>query len=274
MKREDIQAKLELMTGKWWFFLLFVLMQFVIPPIASKGFDWSEIGSITGEVLSNAIIYDYPMTYPIFKIMPIVLILSIACLANRVNRFFSFYVGINYILFAFLQSIAVTEKYGLSIITLNLFMFIIVAAFWFWEAIVQRNDLKPQKQPRWKYWVIPVAVLAFWYPCSIYGVVAIQDFNPIHLLTNEAGLTFCMMTPVYLSILTLYCPRVNIATLRVTALVGAIIGVYNVLVNFFFAPTLWWNGVLHMPLLTTAAYALILSFKKGDGEVDNEHSTI
>lgn len=222
------------------------------------------IGWITGEVLSNAMMYDYPMVYPIFKIMPIVLVFSIAFLGNRVNQFFSLYVGINYVLFAFLQSIALTEKYGLSIITVNLFMFIIVAAFWFWETIVQRNDLTPRKQSRWKYWVIPVAFLAFWYPCSISGAVAVQDFNLIHFITNEAGLAFCLMTPVYLSILTLYYPRVNVATMRVTALVGAIIGVYNVMVNFFFAPGLWWNGILHIPLLTISAYALILSFKKVD----------
>ena len=264
MNRENIQGKLESITGKWWFFLLFVLMQFFIPPYASKGFDWSEIGLITGEVLSNAIVNNYSVVYPVFKIAPIVLVLSIAFLGNKANRFFSVYVGINYVLFAFLQSIAVTGNYGLSIVTLNLVMFTFVAAFWFWETTVQKNDFTPQKQPRWKYWVIPVACLAFWYPCSFSGVVAVQDFNPIHLLTNVAGLTFCMMTPVYLSILTLYHPRVNIATLRVTALVGAIIGVYNVLVNFFLAPSLWWNGVLHIPLLTISIYAIVLSFKKGN----------
>jgi len=262
--KESIQGKLESMTGKWWFFLIFVLMQFVVPPYASEGFDWPEIGWITGEVLSNALIYNYPILYPIFKIAPIVLVLSIVSLGNRANRFFSVYVGINYVLFAFLQSIAVTEKYGLSIITLNLVMFNVVAAFWFWEAIAQESDFTPQKKPTWKYWVIPVAFLAFWYPCDILGVLAVPDFNPIHVLTNEAGLTFCMMTPVYLAILTLYHPRVNIATLRVTALVGVIIAFYNVLVNFILASSLWWNGVLHMPLLTVSTYALILSFTKRD----------
>ncbi|MFB0504504.1 MAG: hypothetical protein ACETWE_11770 [Candidatus Bathyarchaeia archaeon] len=58
MNKENRQSKLELITGKWWFFLLFVLMQFFVPPYASRGFDWSEIGLITGEVLSNALIYD------------------------------------------------------------------------------------------------------------------------------------------------------------------------------------------------------------------------
>ena len=262
MNKETVQRRLELITGKWWFFLIFVLIQFIIPPYASKGFEWSEIGMITGEVLSNALVYNYPIVYPIFKLIPIILVLSLIFLKNKANLFFSVYVAINYVLFAVLQSIAVTEKYGLGIITLNLAMFTIVAAFWFWEANVQKNDFTPQKQSAWKYWVIPAALLAFWYPCNISGAVAIQDFNLIHLLTNEAGLTFCMMTPVYLAILTLYHPRVNIATLRVTGLVGVIIGFYNVLVNFILATSLWWNGILHIPLLTVSAYALVLSFIK------------
>lgn len=89
------------------------------------------------------------------------------------------------------------------------------------------------------------------------------DFNPLYFFTNMAGLAFCLMTPVYLGILTLYHPRVNLATLRVTGLVGSIIGFYNILTNFIMFPELlWWNGVLHIPLITISIYGLVLSFKK------------
>lgn len=45
----------------------------------------------------------------------------------------------------------------------------------------------------------------------------------------------------------MYYPRVNIATLRVTSLVGLIIGFYDMWGNFFVYPgKLWWNGVLHI----------------------------
>jgi len=89
------------------------------------------------------------------------------------------------------------------------------------------------------------------------------DFNPLYLLTSGAGLTFCMMTPVYLAVLTLHYPKVNMATMRVTNLVGIIITVYNVVLNFFMEPAiLWWNGVLHIPLLCISGYGLCLSLKK------------
>jgi len=261
MNTENVQRRLESITRKWWFFLLFILMNIFLPPYVPEGFEWSEIGWITGTILSNALVYTYTALYPIFKIVPIVLVATVIFLRNRVTRLFSLYGAITYVLFAFLQSIAVTEEYGLGVITVNVVMFSVVAAFWFWEALVQRNDFAPQKRSAWKYWVIPLAVLAFWYPLN--PTTMMPDLNPIYLLTNVAGLAFCLMTPVYLAILTLYYPKVNMATLRVTSLVGAIIGFYNMLTNFIMFPTLlWWNGVLHIPLMTISVYGLILSLKK------------
>ncbi|MDD5583313.1 MAG: hypothetical protein PHS99_08920 [Candidatus Marinimicrobia bacterium] len=261
---EKIQAKLELATRKWWFFLIFLFMQF-IPPYASKGYEWPEMGMVTGEILGHAIISNYAALYPIFKIAPIILFILIIFLRNGATRLFSIYVAINYVLIAFLQNIALTEKYGLGIVTINFIMFLLVAIFWIWEAIAQKNDFTLRKQPPWKYWVIPLAFLAFWYPANPNTLM--PDFNPIYLFINGAGLTFCMMTPVYLAILTLYHPRVNIATLRITSLVGLIIAFYNLWVNFFINPSvLWWNGVLHIPLLSISLYAFVLSLRKNSLE--------
>jgi len=89
------------------------------------------------------------------------------------------------------------------------------------------------------------------------------DFNPIFFFINGAGLAYCMMTPVFLAILTLYHPRINTATLRVTSLEGILIGLINIYMNFFTDFRLyWWNGVLHIPLITISIYGLMLSFKK------------
>lgn len=41
------------------------------------------------------------------------------------------------------------------------------------------------------------------------------------------GLAFCLMTPVYLALLILFYPGVNIVTLRITGLVGLMLGLYN-----------------------------------------------
>jgi len=253
------ESKLERITRKWWFFLLFVFIQF-IPPYASKGYKLDEWGDVISHALRKAVIYSYSELFPIFKIIPIILLIGIFVFRNKVARLFSIYVSISYVLFAFGQSIAVTEKYGVAICT-NMVMLLVVAAFWGWEAIVLQNDFRPAKLPIWRYWVVPLAVLAFWYPLDLQTFK--PAFNPIYLFTNVAGVTFCMMTPVYVGLLTLYWPKVNIATLRVTSLVGLIISFYNMNLNFIVRPSiLWWNGVLHIPLLVISLYGLVLSFKR------------
>ncbi len=140
---ERIQKKLTTMTKKWWFFLLFLFIQF-IPPFVSKGYDVSKTGEIIGNILNNAVISSLDFLYPIFKIIPILLIISIFLFKDRTINLFNVYVAISYVLFAFLQSVAFTEQHGLAIITSNLIMFLIVATFWFWEAIAKENDFTTQ----------------------------------------------------------------------------------------------------------------------------------
>jgi hypothetical protein len=260
MKKENlgkIQAKLDLMTRKRWFFLFFILLQFV-PPYASKGYELPEWGFVVGDIMRHGFIFSCSQLYPIFKVIPIILIISIIFLKNKVVRAFSIYGGITYILFAFLQLIGISEKYGLGIMVSTLIMFLIVATFWFWEVIAKENDFTPRKKPAWKYWVAPLAFLAFWFPLTPDTLML--DFNPAYLVTNSAGLAFCMMTPVYLAILSLYYQRVNMVTLRVTSLVGVIIAFYNML-NFL-SPKGWWLGILHIPLLTISIFCLVISLRK------------
>lgn len=180
---------------------------------------------------------------------------------NKLSRVFSFYAGISYVLFAILQSVAFTQDYGFAVLTINLTMFLIISLSWFLEAFVKKNDFSKHKIPLWKYWVLPLAFIAFWYPANPETLM--PDFNPIHLFTNMAGLAFCLMTPVYIAVLTIFHPKINTVVLRVTSLVGMIIAFYNIWVNFFIAPDqFWWNGILHLPLTITSVYGFVLSFKK------------
>jgi hypothetical protein len=257
MTREIKQETLELITRKWWFIVPFILIT-LTPLIVERGFDPAKIGEIISYILQNALVNLVSPVYPVFKIIPIVLVISLMLFGNRTGRIFSLYGGISYILFAFLQSIAITDKYGFGLITGNFIHMILVAMFWFWEAAVNKNDFTSRKLPIIRYWVVPLAFLAFWFPLNFESMK--PDFNLAYLFTNAAGLAFCAMTPVYLGILTLYYPKVNIATLRVTSLVGIIIGFWNML--YFLNPDLRWLAVLHLPLVFISIYALVLSFRK------------
>jgi hypothetical protein len=259
MGLERIQGRLELITRRWWFLTLFILIGTVTPPIVTKGYDPSKTGDIIMYILTNSSINSLSPLYPIFKIIPIILIFALILFKNRVSRIFSLYAGINYFLSAFLQGIAITDEYGLGIVTGNFVLMIVVALSWILEAFINRNDFTPRKLPISRYWVVPLAFLSFWYPIDLES--ARPDFNPIYLITNASGLAFCTMTPVYLGILTLYYPKVNVVTLRLTGLLGIIIGFWNMIVNFLIMPDLWWNGVLHLPLLFISIYAFVLSLR-------------
>ncbi|MDH4238316.1 MAG: hypothetical protein OEW48_02010 [Phycisphaerae bacterium] len=252
------QGKLEWMTRRWWFFGLFFLIQF-FPPYASKGYKIEDWGEVIQHALGNAIVYKHSEIYPIFQIIAILFLIGILIFRNKLARIFSIYVAISYVLFTIGQSIAFTDKYGVSICTINFVMFLIVAGFWAWEAVVLKNDYTFRKLPIRRYWVVPLAVLAFWYPAS----KGRPDFNPVLLVTSGSGLAFCLMTPVYVGLLSLYWPRVNMPAMRVTSLVGLIIGLYNMYANFGINPGRhWWNGILHIPLLVISLYGLILSLKR------------
>ena len=260
---EKAQRTLDLITRKWWFVVVFILLDLLLPPIATKGYDSSKMGEIIPYLILHSLLTSDGLSflYPIFKILPIILVIALVFSGNRFSRIFSFYVGINYILFAVLQYISITDTYGFAIVSGNFILTLVVAFLWFWEFVVNRNDFTPRKINLIRFWVIPLAFLAFWFPLNLESMK--PDFNLSYIFTNPVGLAFCNMTPVYLAILTLYYPRVNISTLRITSLLGVILGCFNVLVNFFINPdVLWWFGVLHLPLLIISTYALILSFRK------------
>ena len=230
----------------------------MLPPITSQPVGPEQAGLVIGAVLSQAIVYDLSLLFPFIKILSIIMIASVFLLKTKVSRIFSLYVGIMYVLFAFLQSIAFTEEFGLAVVTVNLLMFLMVALTWFWDAVALKNGLEAPQFNRSRAWVIPFAVVAFWYPINTDTMIL--DLNPVLLLTNVAGLAFCMMTPIFLSILIIFYPNINIATMRVTSSIGIVISFYNILTNFIMFPELlFWNGILHIPLTIISVYAFVLS---------------
>ena len=258
---QTTQNTLEAKTRRWWFFVGLIALQFLIVPFASKNFDLSKWGDIIGYTFGHALFYACKPAFPVVQVIAIAVFLLLPALRNKVRVLLALHAGLSYVLFAVVQNVAIAPKYGLSIVTINIVMFLLVAATWFWEAAVQRNDFSPRSQPFWKYLVIPPAVFAFWLPVS--WETGGPDFNPVNLVTSGSALTFCMMTPVYVATLVFFYPRVNMVTLRVTSVVGVIIGLYNVVPKLLFrVHSTWWNGVLHLPLLVLSVLGVILSMRR------------
>lgn len=262
-RKQIIQDRLDAVTKKWWLYPLLLLL-FFIPTYASRSYDPRQSTDLIGQVLSAPLIYTFHILMPLAKIVIMVLIVGVLVFGNKMRRAFNVYVAALYLALALFQTTAITDTYGLVVISGNMALILVVALAWTWEGVAERNDFRVRKRSLWRWWVVPLAVVSYLAPVDASAMS--PDFYPLHLLTNEAGLTFCMMTPVVLAVLILFHPTVNPAVLRISSFAGALLGVVNMIVWFAVESWAWWMGVLHIPLVVISLYAFSLAHVKGDGE--------
>lgn len=254
-----IQRELDRVTGKWWLYVLLLLL-FFVPPYVATGYGSADSMELINKVLLDPLIYALPALMPIAKAIPVILIVAVLVLGNRVRRLFNGYVALLYVALACFQTTAFTDEYGFVLLSGNLAIVLAVALSWVWEVLAEKNDFERRKWPLSKWWVAPLALLALLGPVDASTMS--PDFSPMRLLTSESGLTYCMMTPVILAVLTLYYPAVNLAVLRVTGFVGVLFGLVNLVTWFALESSTWWMGVLHIPLAAISIYALVLAYRR------------
>ena len=249
--------RLEGLSRKWWFYLVLYLIPSFIPPYSlKKGFiTGPEIGKVTGLILRYSLA-PYRPYQPLLHLILILMILLVLVLGNRFGRIFTAFMGLHYIFISILQGTAHLKDYGLSMLLGNMLWFFFIASLLLWEAMIRRTDFTFHRVETWKLWVIPLAILAFWCPMRAWR------FDPIDLIKSDSTLAFCMMTPIYLSILSFLIPRVNLPMVRVMSFIGSVMGFYNM----FWAIVIGgsggaWVGFIHIPLLSISIYSFILSIR-------------
>lgn len=257
---KGLQDRLEVATRRWWFWLIVILIQ-CVPPITSFAYDPAGTSEVIGNILGGAYSCKPVLRtlFPIANLLAIVMLAGVFVLGRRWERPFAVYVGMSYLVFNFVQNVAWWPK-GFGIVTNNVVMCLLVALAWFLEAVAGKTDFRSMRFTPGRIWVIPLAVLAFWYPISFPSMR--PNFDPLHSIFGPTGLAFCLMTPLFLTVPILCYPRANVVTLRVTGIFGVIIALYNLMFIMMNPAVLWWNGVLHTPLLLISLYAVILGYKK------------
>jgi hypothetical protein len=263
MKKQAIQAKLDAISKRWWLYPILLLL-FFIPTYASRNYDPRQSLDLISQVLSYPLIFTFPVLMPITKIATVVVIIGVMVYGSKMSQVFNLYVAVMYLVIALFQTTAITETYGLVVISGNMTLVFLVALVWGWELVAKKNDFETQKRPLWRWWVAPVAIVSYLSPVDTTTMT--PDFSPVRLLTNDAGLTFCMMTPVVLAVLTLFYPKINPTVMRISSFVGMLIGGVNMIVWFVMETWGWWMGVLHIPLVVLSIYAFVLSHQI-DGRV-------
>ena len=248
--------KLEKASTKWWFFVILLTAQSVLLPIVSRNFDPKNIQQMVYTTLSHAPQGHLGGLNILFQSLSLLIFVLLFVFKNKVRILFNGYVALSYLAFAFIQNMAVTERYGFSVVTVNLVMFLFVAYVWIRETLKPKNNYDFSNL-RWKYtWMIVLALFAYLCPFTSQGAF---DWNPLHFFYKNSVTAFCLTTPAFLTILTLNIPKINIVTYRITAIIGTIMGIYNMF-NFLNPHTVY-VGIMHIPLLTISLYCTILSYR-------------
>jgi len=199
----------------------------------------------------------YKAYAPIFHVLTLLMVALIAWQPAKMGRVWAGYMGLNYLTISLVQTMGTTRQYGFVLHTGGMVMNGVLGVVWL--AVAIRNELQTSfRSISWQHlFLMPLALLAFWAPYVASGNGVRPDFNPLLLLVSpDYGLTFCFTTPIFLFLLILFYPRVNMLAYRITAFNGLLYGAFNL--THWFTPELRWMGFLHLPLLIISIYALIL----------------
>jgi hypothetical protein len=246
-----------LVSRPWYVMLL--LFAIIVPPYTSKGYPIIEAPKVTAYLIMHPMKSSLLKTFPLFNMIAILMFLGVLLIGAKLARLFSLYVGFMYILVAIVQNISITKQYGFGIVLSNITLFLVVSLYWFSEVYSQKNDFSHKHNAWWKYVLLVLALLAFWYPAN--PETHLPDFSLLNFWNSGSGLAFCMLTGLFLAQLLLYHPHINHLTLRITSFVGLLIGLGNIWLEFVYEPSLWWLGILHIPLVVISSVGLILSLQ-------------
>jgi hypothetical protein len=240
--------------NKTFLILVVLLIGSFLPVFTTSPFSQQDSSLVIKEVLMKTSVA-YLWLSPIIHVVTVVLLVALYLYGSKAGRIVDAFFAILIFFIAFSNHIAVTDTYGLAIVTGNLIPILIVGLFWVWEVYKPQNNYVFERLPTWRYWVLPFAFLAFWSPINAQ---LNPDFNPLLLLTSSFGVMYCPTTPVIIALLTLIYPRVNTYVLRITSFVGLIIGLFNVMSYFIMPGYTLWNLILHTPLMFISLYGLLL----------------
>ena len=234
---------------------LVLFLCILLPTYSSVPFEQQEMMLVIRDVFIQTSVA-YLWLSPVIHIATIILLVALFLWGQKIGRIADAFFGILFLFIAFSNHVAVTGNYGLVVITGNVVQIVVVSLFWLWDVFESRNKYVFRSLPAWRYWVVPLAILAFWSPIN---PELSPDFNPLLLLTSSFGVMFCPTTPVVVALLTLIYPTVNKYVLWVTSFVGFLIGMFNAISLFIMPGYSQWNFILHTPLISISLYGLLIT---------------
>jgi len=237
-------------------FFIFLIFSF-LPPITQEPYSPENTQQVIIQLLMVAIKPYEAFGIP-FHIATIILVGWILLDSTASGRPLFIFMGVNFIIIALVQSFGTTELYGEVIHIGSLVTFILLGILWIWAGVTGGTEPLSTNIQWHHLFLLPFAVFSFWAPYQVKENVVLPDFNPALLLTSpDYGLTFCLTAPVFLYLLLILFPKINIPAYRITAFNGLLYALFNI--THWFNPDTRWMGVLHLPLLVLSIATLIQS---------------
>ncbi|MBW8010447.1 MAG: hypothetical protein FVQ83_04280 [Chloroflexi bacterium] len=250
----------ERLTRKWWFYLLLLVVPFFILPISTeKGLTGpSDVGPLIWRLGDDwlrrkALFVPYQ---PFAHLGVVLLIAAVFRWGNKFGRIFSTAIGLHFMSLIYFQAVGVAENYGLVLVIMFTIWFLAAALPFLWEGIINIGDYTFKRLSLWRYWVVPLAILAFWDPDQTW------DLDPAMFVYSPSPTAACMMAPIYLAVLSLLYPRVNMVAFRMMSFTSLIFGVLSIAVGIFKEgdDAVYWT-LLHMPQILISLYCFVLGLR-------------
>jgi hypothetical protein len=246
-------------TRRWWFRLALVAAAFSIPPLVGSALDPTEIPRVVAEVLKDPIIVQVPMLLPLAKLLLLAVMLVALWSRTASARIVLGGYAAALVIVGVLQNMGNTPTYGFVWLAGNTAMMLVVATRCVWDLARGQTAAGPSQLRPGRLWVLAPMLLAFGMPYAVEAGGAIVPAFGQQVITNEAAVTYCMITPVVIGALLLYARPVFAPTLSLICFVGLYFGILNLIIWWGLQPRNWWMGVLHLPLVVLAVTGLIVS---------------
>ena len=248
------------MPFNWWFKVVLALIVF-IPPYAQIPFSPENTTAVIASVMGHPLITSIGWVAPLAKwVLLAVVVVSLIMTNESAEKVMLGYYIVVLIIVGLFQNMSFTTAYGFVWLIGNTVVQFIVVAYCLYDLINRKTVIK-QFRSKGRLWIIPLMVFAFLMPYGVNDAGHVYPAFTISVLFNEAGVIYCMITPVLLGMLILFSDGVHPPTLSVISYVGLVFGILNIVTWFGIRPESWWMGVLHLPLLAISIFGLVLSGK-------------
>ena len=252
--------KIQKLIYRKWYKVMLVMIMF-IPVITQEKFDSRYTVNVIAEVLKHPYIDNIGILLPVTKVFLFLAFLSLFFMKKHGEKILlGYYAGI-LIPVSLFQNMAETQ-YGFTFVVGNMIIQLLVCIVLIADLVKGASCISSDQLDRTKLWVISLMCFAFMMPYAIQNDIIVPSLSSV--LTNEAGVTYCMITPVILGMMILFHRGMNPETMHIAAFVGFSFGILNMMTWFGFQIQNWWMGICHLPLFILSFYALRLSAKKAE----------